>query len=88
MPKPDARDSAIVPRVAKAPRGAHPLAPPESPTITYDTEVEPVVTFSTKLPKGLQLRFKTAAAAHGIKMQDATAQAVAAWIEAHPTGDK
>lgn len=75
------RAAGITPRggLAKKDRSTHPVAPAASPALYED---ERVVTFSTKLPEGLQKDFKAAAAARGVKMQDATAEAVRAWISA------
>lgn len=76
------RTAAIAPRtLKKADRAAHPVAPPNESTFQHVDEDVQITTFSTKIPKNLQIRFKATAAANGVRMQDATAQALRDWID-------
>lgn len=73
MPQYDKVDSS-----PQVPRGRHLTTQPAA------VEQDPLVSVTTDIPASLRKRLKVACAVHGIKQQDAYADALEAWLEKHP----
>lgn len=47
---------------------------------------DPLVPLTTDIPASIRKSLKLACAIHDVKLKDAVAQALTAWLAAHPTG--